>query len=109
MEDKFEQAYELMKNAKKIVCISHKRPDGDTIGAAVAVYHILKNMGKEHVDLGCVDEPSDRFTFLPGVEKYIKDVKKKTVYSLYVSGKLNLVSGAARCGRSVVTRECSKE
>lgn len=36
---------ELLQNADKIVVTNHKNPDGDAMGAVLALYHFLKKMG----------------------------------------------------------------
>lgn len=42
----FEQIKNLILRSNNIAIISHKGPDGDTIGANLALKHTLKNMGK---------------------------------------------------------------
>lgn len=37
---------EKIKNAENIIIIPHYNPDGDAIGSALSMYHILKNYGK---------------------------------------------------------------
>ncbi len=39
------RASELLEGAKKILITSHKGPDGDAIGSALGLYHILRNAG----------------------------------------------------------------
>ncbi|WP_035842965.1 DHH family phosphoesterase [Crocinitomix catalasitica] len=41
-EDKIKSALELINNSKEIVIISHKSPDGDSIGSSIALYYYLK-------------------------------------------------------------------
>lgn len=36
-----------LEQAKRIVITTHKSPDGDAIGSSLALYHLLKKMGKE--------------------------------------------------------------
>lgn len=71
-EEKFIQAKRLIDNAQKILSISHKRPDGDTLGASCANYWGLMQLGKQ-VDMACIDEVSDRLTFLPDINKIIRE------------------------------------
>jgi phosphoesterase RecJ-like protein len=42
-----EKASELISGAQKICITSHKNPDGDAIGSALGLYHILRNAGKK--------------------------------------------------------------
>ncbi|MFC1750459.1 bifunctional oligoribonuclease/PAP phosphatase NrnA [Pseudomonadota bacterium] len=72
MEDKFIQAGKLIEKAQKVLTISHKRPDGDTLGASSAMYSVLKAMDKD-VDLACIDKIPERFSFLPEINRRIKE------------------------------------
>ncbi len=72
MQELFIKAGQKFNEANKILCISHKRPDGDTLGASMALYHTFKAMGKE-VDLACIDDISERYFFLEGVKKFVKE------------------------------------
>ena len=56
-----------IESAETVLLITHKNPDGDTIGAAFGLYHTLLEMGKNPT-VACVDEPSPVFRFLPGIE-----------------------------------------
>jgi len=44
-----EKIQALVSESEKIVITSHKSPDGDAIGSALAVFHVLKNVGKKPV------------------------------------------------------------
>ncbi len=72
MQELFIQAGLLIKKANKILCISHKRPDGDTLGASNAINHVMKEMGKD-VQMACVDDIPERYYFLSEVRKSIKE------------------------------------
>ena len=37
---------ELLNGAEDVFILTHKNPDGDTLGCGVALYHVLKAMGK---------------------------------------------------------------
>ena len=71
-EEQFIQAKKLIDQAHKILSISHKRPDGDTLGASLAHYFGLKQLGKE-VDMACIDEIPERYAFLPGINRIIHE------------------------------------
>lgn len=51
----------VLQQAKRIVVVSHQRPDGDTGGAALALTHWLDN-----ATAFCVDKFPDSLRFLPG-------------------------------------------
>jgi phosphoesterase RecJ-like protein len=72
MREKYLQAKRLIDKAEKVLCIAHKKPDGDTLGAVCALYIGLKNMGKK-VRMACIDEVPERFLFLPEINKITRD------------------------------------
>ncbi len=72
MEEKYLQAKRLIDKAQKILSISHKRPDGDTLGASCAIYLALQQWGKK-VDMACIDEIPTRFMFLTDMKKVIHE------------------------------------
>jgi phosphoesterase RecJ-like protein len=43
----FDKLKELIQNCRKIVITTHHNPDGDAIGSSLALWHFLKNIGKE--------------------------------------------------------------
>ncbi len=43
--------YEAIKKSKNIAIFTHVRADGDCLGAGVAMFYALKNMGKENIGL----------------------------------------------------------
>ncbi len=72
LEGKFLEAKRLIDKSNKILSISHKRPDGDTLGASCAWYLALQNMGKQ-VDMACIDEVPERYSFLTDMHKIIRE------------------------------------
>lgn len=54
----------LILNSKKILAITHSQPDGDGLGAVLALFLALKKLKKEVVSF-CVDKPSYIYEFLP--------------------------------------------
>lgn len=57
----------LIKQHNRFAVIPHRSPDGDTLGCSLALFHVLKDLGK-NVEVICLDAPSDEFRFLPGIE-----------------------------------------
>lgn len=57
----------LLLQAQKIVLCCHVSPDGDTLGSALGLMHILKRLDKE-VTVFVDDEIGRGFGFLPGIE-----------------------------------------
>lgn len=56
-------AKEAITKAQRILLVSHRRPDGDTLGATVALQRVLSQMGKLAVP-ACIDQVSSRLSFL---------------------------------------------
>lgn len=55
-------------NAEDVLLLCHKNPDGDTIGSAAALYHALKQLGK-NVALLCADPIPSRYDYM-GFEQF---------------------------------------
>lgn len=53
-----------IQKSNNIVLLCHTNPDGDAIGSTIAMYHILKKLGKE-VDMVIEGTPS-KFSFIEG-------------------------------------------
>lgn len=49
--EQIDTAQRLILNANRILITTHKSPDGDAIGSAMAMHHFLKSLGKEPVTL----------------------------------------------------------
>lgn len=49
-----------------ITLLCHRRPDGDTVGSAFALYYALKELGKE-VRVLCADALPKRMTICMGI------------------------------------------
>lgn len=54
---------DLLRNADRIVILTHQYPDGDTLGSAFALYHALCRMGKA-VRVECSDGIPEKYGFL---------------------------------------------
>lgn len=53
-DKEFKSIKYIIKNSKKILLFVHSRPDSDTVGANLALYYHIKELGKE-VDVACLD------------------------------------------------------
>lgn len=62
-----EQATALIEPAQRIALMAHEHPDGDCLGSALGLAHILGQLGKTCVPV-CVDAPSATWNFLPGID-----------------------------------------
>ncbi|MBD3250907.1 hypothetical protein GF380_00290 [Candidatus Uhrbacteria bacterium] len=63
---------EAMRKAQRILMVSHRKPDGDTIGATTAVAHWCANQGKD-ITLFCADVPPHLFHYLDQIHRYTND------------------------------------
>jgi phosphoesterase RecJ-like protein len=57
-----------IKVAKNILINCHRTPDPDSVGSALAMYHVLKKLNKEVVVV-CPDEIPDDLMYLDGADK----------------------------------------
>jgi phosphoesterase RecJ-like protein len=62
-----EQAMMLITSAQRIALLAHESPDGDCIGSALGLAHILRQLGKECI-AACADAAPQNLSFLPGIE-----------------------------------------
>jgi len=62
-----EQAMALIRPARRIALLAHESPDGDCIGSALGLAHLLHQFGKECVP-ACADRAPQNLSFLPGIE-----------------------------------------
>jgi len=79
--EKLNQIEKLITKSEQVLLISHRKPDGDTLGAMLALFLALKfQLGKE-VFLLCADEVPEHFRFLPNffeIKQEI-DLEKKRI------------------------------
>lgn len=69
-----ELASAALLRAKKVLITTHINPDGDAIGSALGLAHILWSMGKE-ADVVSQDGAGQRYQFLPGSERILTDAE----------------------------------
>jgi bifunctional oligoribonuclease and PAP phosphatase NrnA len=62
-----QQAMTMIEQAQRIALLAHQHPDGDCIGSALGLAHILQAIGKTCVP-ACADPAPKMLSFLPGVE-----------------------------------------
>jgi len=59
---------EILRGAERISAFCHENPDGDTLGAAIAIALAAERLGKQ-AEVVSVDPPPPFLAFLPGVER----------------------------------------
>jgi phosphoesterase RecJ-like protein len=60
---------DALRRARRVALVSHRDPDGDTVGSVVALGLALDGMGKT-VSLHCADPVPQDLRFLAGTERY---------------------------------------
>ncbi|MGH2378188.1 MAG: DHH family phosphoesterase [Candidatus Limnocylindria bacterium] len=66
------EVVEALRSAKRVAIVSHRDPDGDTIGSAVALGLALESLGKQ-VTLHCADPVPSSFAFIRGTDRIRSD------------------------------------
>lgn len=66
---------EEIKNAEKIVILTHESPDGDAVSSSLSMMHAIAQLGKQ-ADVIIPEYPKD-FTFLPKAENIKKESEIK--------------------------------
>lgn len=69
----FKQIKSYIESANTIVLAAHIHADGDAVGSVGAMYHMLKEMGKQVYMV--LPNLVDTFNFLPGIDERIESVK----------------------------------
>ena len=82
----YTEAAEVLRGQDNVLIITHKRPDGDTIGCAVALCAALRNLGKRAFLLPNEDATS---LFTPYLEGYVADEEYEPgfVVSVDIAGR----------------------
>lgn len=88
-----EEVAELLKKSERIVILSHRQPDGDTVGANLALKHALQQWDKTVLS-ACIDPPPEYTLILPGAYDYVNDFEMEGVDLLI----------AVDCGAHYMTR-----
>jgi phosphoesterase RecJ-like protein len=61
------QAMDLISAAQRIALLAHEHPDGDCLGSAIGLAHILRDVGKVCVP-ACADPAPRTLGFMPGLD-----------------------------------------
>ncbi|RNL94466.1 bifunctional oligoribonuclease/PAP phosphatase NrnA [Sinomicrobium pectinilyticum] len=88
MNTNIQELGEVLASPKNIVIVPHKNPDGDAIGASLAVYHYLNLLGHNTVVISPNEYP-DFLKWMPGSENVLKfDTKRKAAKILIENADL---------------------
>lgn len=65
-------AFEKLRSATRVLIVAHKKPDGDTLGAAAAMLVFLRRRGIAVTGF-CADVIPDQYSYMPGTEDFTAD------------------------------------
>ena len=97
---------EEINKAEKIVILTHENPDGDAIGSSLAMYHALKEYGK-NPDI-IIPEYPKTFNCLPGIEN-VKIKSDVSHYDLAISldcATIKMLNGFANNFENAKSKVC---
>ncbi|MBM3705622.1 MAG: bifunctional oligoribonuclease/PAP phosphatase NrnA [Actinobacteria bacterium] len=66
---------EIIQENRKFIILTHEFPDGDSLGSQIALFELLKNLGKD-VSMVCKSEVPYQYRFLPDINELKKDLLK---------------------------------
>lgn len=72
----FKQAKDIIEKSNKIIIIQTEKPDGDSLGSALALEEILSDLGKE-VSLYCPVEIPKYMHYIKGWDRVSSDFNTK--------------------------------
>ncbi|MBN2087706.1 bifunctional oligoribonuclease/PAP phosphatase NrnA [Candidatus Peregrinibacteria bacterium] len=73
----------LIERSNKILIIPHKSPDGDTMGSALAMYQMFRNLHK-NPEVICFDAPPPAFSFMPNIEVVKTEIKHLDYDAIFI-------------------------
>lgn len=79
----FPEAKNLLENADRVLILSHRSPDGDTIGSNLALRRMLERLGKKIVS-ACIDPISAMYRIFPATDLFVQDFNEKD-FDLFVN------------------------
>lgn len=74
----------LARKAKRVALIAHVSPDGDTVGATLALRLAFLALGKS-VDVVCDGEVQKNMMFLPGADVFIRPEQTEGLYDAAIA------------------------
>lgn len=90
LAEKLQKVEKMIRNAQDIVVVSHRNPDGDTIGANIALAEIIRSYFGKRVNSACVDTLPSSLRFLPGSAGFRTDFAEDADLIIIVDcGSLN--------------------
>lgn len=74
---------EFISGAQNILLTTHEQPDGDALGAMVALAYYLEDLGKKYLCF-CQERVIDTYFFLPGIEKVSQKLEEIGFFDLII-------------------------
>lgn len=81
----FSNTEDIIKNAKKILIISHVNPDGDALGSTCGLYKAIYNRFKKKADMCALSYVSPSYKFLPNLDLAKSHYDTSLVYDLVIT------------------------
>ena len=91
------KALDILKGVNSIVITSHIHPDGDAIGASLAMYHALRSLGKS-ARIVINDNVPKCFAILDGYDSIVRSTDDKADLILLLDTRLNRSGGVCEKG-----------
>lgn len=83
MNNTLSEIAEQLNKANSVAIFCHARPDGDALGAGLALAVAFRNAGKSAV-MCCEDPPPEKFSFLPAVKTVINALPQNKNYDAFI-------------------------
>ena len=74
---------ERIRDAKRVLAVSHENPDADTVGATLGVVRLVERSGGQ-ADPVCTDPVPPLYDFIEGVDRFRTDPEPDVAYDLLV-------------------------
>lgn len=94
MNTMFDEAKDLINEAKKIVVIQAENPDGDSLGSALSLEEILGDLGKE-VSLYCDVDIPKYLRYISGWDRVVRDFDTSADLAIIVDTTSDTLIGKA--------------
>ncbi len=79
----YDKALKLIQKSNHIVIISHISPDGDALGSSLALYLMIRKLGKKVTICNATKDIAQKYDFLPSFEKIKNSIPNR--YDLLIS------------------------
>ena len=83
MNNTLSEIAEQLNKANSVAIFCHARPDGDALGAGLALAVAFRNAGKSAV-MCCEDPPPEKFSFLPAVKTVKNALPQNKNYDAFI-------------------------